>query len=98
MLPIITWQLIFIDSYPKYSFHKLFLIPNLFLCTNMLYRLCDTKKQWNLFASTFLSMTLISLTHLVVIKDKMYTCMNILLLISVCNGCMSGICLKEPFL
>lgn len=96
-LPILTWQLIFIDTYPKYRLHKLFLIPNLFLCINLIYKLHDTKKQWNLFASTFITMNLVIASHLLCIKDKMYICMNILLFIATFNGCMSGLKIKEPF-
>lgn len=96
-LPIITWQLIFIDTYPKYKLNKLFFIPNLILYTNLIYNLRDTEKQWNLFAFTFLTMHVITACHIVLIKDKMYKCMNILLTIAVLNGCMSGLKIKELF-
>lgn len=96
-LPIITWQLIFIDTYPKYKLHKLFFIPNLILYTNLICNLRDTEKQWNLFAFTFLTMHVITTCHIVLIKDKMYKCMNFLLTIAVLNGCMSGLKIKELF-
>ena len=96
-LPIITWQLIFIDTYPNYRLNKTFIIPNLILYTNLIYNLRDTETQWNLFAFTFLTMHFITVFHLIGINDKMYTFMNILLNLSVFNGCLSGLKLKEPF-